>query len=151
MALGTFGEVMGFAAEMVKQTETIYKMIVQRVEDPSLKDLFQALLEEEQKNLSQIEKTRRENVTEMILEPITGLHQEDYLMGMEGMDRVQEGDFLKIALRLEEQEQRFFNDVSDRLPFPEVVRIFRKIAQKKGKSIDKLKAIGLNQSLSQSI
>ncbi len=23
-------------------------------------------------------KTRRENVTEMILEPVTGLHQEDY-------------------------------------------------------------------------
>ncbi len=29
-------------------------------------------------------KTRRENVTEMILEPVTGLQQEDYEIDLEG-------------------------------------------------------------------
>jgi hypothetical protein len=50
-------------------------------------------------------------------------------------------------LILEEREQRFFNDVSDKVPFPEVARIFRKMAQKKEKSLAKLRTLGLNQLL----
>lgn len=145
MELNTFGAIMGFASEMVRQAKESYKSLLQKVKDPSLKELLEALLEEEQKNHSLLEKTRRENVTEMILEPITGIHQEDYQMEKEEIERVQERDFSKIALMLEQREQRFFNEVSDKLPFPEVVRIFRKIAQKKEKFIAKLHTFCLNK------
>jgi len=63
------------------------------------------------------------------------------------MDQPQDVDLLKMALTLEEREQRFFSDVSDKVPFPEVVRIFRKVAQKKEKSLAKLRTPGLNQFL----
>jgi len=147
MALSTFGAIMGFAAEMIQQTETIYKTIIQEAKDPALKEALQALLGEEGKNHSLMEKTRRENVTEIILEPIAGLHQGDYEIEMKVMDQPQDVDLLKMALTLEEREQRFFSDVSDKVPFPEVVRIFRKVAQKKEKSLAKLRALGLNQFL----
>lgn len=147
MVLGTFGAIMGFAAEMIQQTETVYKTIIQKAKDPTLKEALQTLLEEEGKNHSLMEKTRRENVTEIILEPVAGLHQGDYKIEVKVMDQPQDVDLLKIALTLEEREQRFFNDVSDKVPFPEVVRIFRKIAQKKEKSIAKLRTLGLNQLL----
>jgi rubrerythrin len=147
MALSTFGAIMGFAAEMVRQTETIYKTMVQKTKDPALRETLEALLGEDGKNHSLMEKTRRENVTEIILEPIAGLHQGDYEIEMKVMDQPQDVDLLKMALILEEREQKFFNDVSDKVPFPEVVRIFRKIAQKKEKSLVKLRTLGLNQFL----
>ena len=76
MTLSTFGAIMGFAAEMVQQTETLYKTMVQKAKNPLLREALQVLLEEERKNYSLMERTRRENVTEMILEPIAGLDAE---------------------------------------------------------------------------
>jgi len=147
MALSTFGAIMGFAAEMVQQTETCYKTMVQKARDPILSEVLRGLLEEEGKNYSLMERTRRENVTEMILEPIAGLDQGDYEIEMKGMDQTKDADLLKIALILEERERRFFSEVSGKVPLPEVGRIFRKMAQKKERSLAKLKTLGLNQFL----
>ncbi len=147
MALSTFGAIMGFSAEIVQQTETFYKTMVQRAKDPILSEVLRILLEEEGKNYSLMEKTRRENVTEMILEPIAGLHQGDYEIEMKGMDQNKDVDLLKMALILEERERRFFSEVSDKIPLPEVGRIFRRMAQKKERSLAKLKTLGLNQFL----
>ena len=147
MALSTFGAIMGFAAEMVQRTETFYKTMVQRAKNPIVGEALQVLLEEERKNYSLMERTRRENVTEMILEPIAGLDQSDYELEMKGMDQTEDSDLLKMALILEERERRFFSEVSDKVPLPEVGRIFRKVAQKKERSLAKLKTLGLNQLL----
>jgi hypothetical protein len=106
---------------------------------------LKVLLEEAEKNYSLMEKTRRENVTEMILEPIAGLHQGDYEIEAEGMDQTKDVDLLKMVLTYEERERRFFSEVSDKVPLPEVGRIFRKVAQKKERSLAKLKTLGLNQ------
>lgn len=140
MELNTFGAIMGFAVEMIQQTVKFYQQLLTKTQDPSLKELFQSLLGEEQKNHALIEKTRRENVTEIILEPITGLHQKEYQIETKKLTSVQEADFLKIARMLEEREQRFFNDVSNKIPFPEVARIFRKLAQKKETALVKLRS-----------
>ena len=145
MTLSTFGAIMGFAAQMVRQTETLYKTMIQKVENPVLREALQLLLEEEGKNYSLMERTRRENVTEMILEPIAGLDQSDYEIEMKGMDQTEDSDLMKMALILEERERRFFSEVSDKVPLPEVGRIFRKVAQKKERSLAKLKALGLTQ------
>ncbi len=147
MALSTFGAIMGFAAEMVQQTEAFYETMIQKAQDPILREALQVLLEEEEKNYSLMEKTRRENVTEMILEPIAGLHPGDYEIEAKGMDQTKDVDLLKTALILEERERRFFSEVSDKVPLPEVGRIFRKVAQKKEGALAKLKTLGLNQSL----
>jgi len=147
MTLSTFGAIMGFAAEMVQQTEAFYETMIQKAKDPILREALQVLLEEEGKNYSLMEKTRRENVTEMILEPIAGLDQSDYEIEMKGMDQTEDSDLLKMALILEERERRFFSEVSDKVPLPEVGRIFRKVAQKKERSLAKLKTLGLNQFL----
>ena len=147
MTLSTFGAIMGFAAQMVRQTETLYKTMIQKVENPVLREALQLLLEEEEKNYSLMERTRRENVTEMILEPIAGLHADDYEIKTEEMDQSKDADLLKTALVLEERERRFFSEVSGKVPLPEVGRVFRKVAQKKEKSLAKLKTLGLNQLL----
>jgi len=147
MALTTFGAIMGFAADIVGETEETYKALVQKAKAPAFKETLQILLGEEKKNRSLMEKTRRENVTEMILEPITGLRQDDYEVSLTVQDRMEDADLLKAALLLEEREKKFFQDASLKVSLPEVARIFRKIVQKKEDNISKLQSLGMNQSL----
>ncbi len=144
MALSTFGAIMGFASEMIGSSLDIYKIAIGKAIDPNLKETLQALLKEEEKNYSLMEQTRRENVTEMILEPITGLRQEDYEMDVKLPDHTKDVDLLKVALALEEKEKKFFIDSSAKVPLPEVARIFRKVVKKKEENLSKLKSFGLN-------
>jgi rubrerythrin len=83
----------------------------------------------------------------MILEPITGLHQEDYEIDLKVTDQIEDADLLKAALAFEETEKKFFSDVSSKIPLPEVARIFRKLAQKKQENLAKLQSLALNQTL----
>jgi hypothetical protein len=140
MSLSTFGAIMGFAAEVVGQTEAAYKTLVQKAKNPTLKETLQSLLNEAGKNHSLMEQTRRENVTEMILEPITGLNQENYRIDLNVTASAEDVDLLKMALRLEERERKFFNDASSKLPLPEAARIFRKMAQKKEGNLERLRS-----------
>jgi hypothetical protein len=150
MTLTTFGAIMGFAAEITGQTAEIYKTLGQKAKDLGLREVLQALSAEGEKNHSLMEKTRRENVTEMILEPISGLHQEDYGIDLKVVDQMEDADLLRAALVLEEREKKFFDDVSIKVPLPEVARIFRKITQKKQRNLAKLQSLALNQTLKKS-
>lgn len=146
MALSTFGAIMGFAAEMVGQTRDTYKALIEKAKNQALKEALQELAVEKGKDHSLMEKIRRENVTEMILEPVTGLHEEDYELDLKGLMQKDDVDLLRVALILEEREKRFFQDASTKVPIPEVARIFRKISQKKEETLEKLQGLGLNQT-----
>lgn len=150
MTLTTFGAIMGFAAEIVRQSGNVYQVLLQQAGDPLLKETLQALSEEETKNYSLMEKTRRENVTEMILEPIAGLQKEDYEIDLKAGDRRDDADLVKTALLLMEREISFFGDASSKMPLPEVARIFRKIAQRRQEYLIKLQSFGLNRALKKS-
>jgi rubrerythrin len=150
MALSTFGAIMGFAADMIGQTKGTYETLVEKAKNPALRETLQAFLGEGGKNYSLMEKTRRENVTEMILEPVTGLHQEDYEVNPKMVDPMGDVDVLRVAVILEEREKKFFRDASSKVPLPEVARVFRKIAQKKEENLAKLQGLGLDQTLKKS-
>ena len=139
MALTTFGAIMGFAAGMVRRGQEVYQAAVQSAKDPALRDALQELLTEEGKNHSLMEMTRREHVTEMILEPITGLRQEDYEVEVDVPEQGGDAELLKIALSREEKERKFFSDCSAKIPLPEVARIFSKVVRKKESNLTKLR------------
>ncbi len=147
MALTTFGAIMGFAAEMAGKGAEAYKVLAQKAKDPTLRDALQALSEEEGKSHNLMIKARRENVTEMILEPVADLQQEDYEIDPKISELIDDVSLLKAALMLEERGQRFFRDASSKVPLPEVARIFRKAAQKKEESLTRLQNLGLDQTL----
>jgi rubrerythrin len=147
MALTTFGAIMGFAAESAGKAEEIYKVLAQKANDSTLKEVLQVLSEEEGKNHALMIKARRENVTEMILEPVTDLHQEDYEIDPKAANPTDDAGLLKAAVMLEERGKRFFQDASSKLSLPEVGRIFRKVAQKKEANLTKLQSLGLSQTL----
>ena len=147
MALTTFGAIMGFAAEIAEKTEELYGALAKKAHDPALREALEVLSAEEGKNHTLMIRSRRENVTEMILEPVAGLNQEDYEIAVDVSDPMEDTDVLKVALRLEERGKNFFRDGSSKVPLPEVARIFRRIAQKKEENLTKLQGLGLNRTL----
>ena len=144
MTLSTFGAIMGYAGDIVKQTEEAYRRLIPEAKNPALKQVLQDLAGEEKKNHSLMERTRRENVTEMILEPITGLHQEEYEVDLRGMAQKDDSDLVTVSLILEERARRFFSDASAKIPLPEVARTFRRLCQKKEENVAKLRSLGLH-------
>jgi rubrerythrin len=139
MELGTFGAVMGFAAQLVVQSADFYATASAATKNATLESLLQSLAQDARKDVATMEQTRRENVTEMILEPIAGLVREDYAIGLQppGAD----AEIVQTGLRLEERDQKFFRDASARVPLPEVARVFRKTAQRKEQNISRLRAL----------
>jgi rubrerythrin len=146
MTLSTFGAIMGFAAELVKQAEDHYRALALRARDSTLKEVLEALSSEEVRNHALMIRARRENVTEMILEPVSGLHREDYEMDAKVPDHREDAEIIRSALILEERGKKFFQDASAKVPLPEVARIFRKVAQKKEENLQRLQGLGLDKT-----
>ncbi len=150
MALSTFGAIMGFAAGITRQAADIYGVVAQKANDPVLKEVLLSFQKEEEKTHALMEMTRRENVTEMILEPVAGLHRADYEIDPKSLVQASDENLLKSALILEERERKFFYDASSKVSLPEVARIFRKIVKKKEENLLRLQGLGLNETLRKS-
>jgi len=134
---------MAFAAQSTRQTGEACGLLAQKTEHTALRQALETLSAEGVKNLALIEETRRLNVTEMILEPITGLREEEYRVGpMEAPAGSRAADLVKAALVYEERDRRFFQDASDKVPLPEVARFFRKMAKRKERNILLLRSLG---------
>jgi hypothetical protein len=146
MTLSTFGAIMGFAAELVKQAEDHYGALALRAKDNTLKEVLETLSSEEVGNYALMMRVRRENVTEMILEPVSGLRREDYEMDPNVPDHGGDAEIIRSALILEERGKRFFQDASVKVPLPEVARIFRKVVQKKEENLQRLQGLGLDKT-----
>jgi hypothetical protein len=141
MELGTFGAVMGFALQVVTQSAEFYETVGDRAKGPELKEVLKALQDGANRDRATMEQTRRENVTEMILEPIAGLRPEEYEVRIGEVAPEADAEILKTALLLEERDQRFFRDASAKLPLPEVARLFRKVAKRREENLAKLHAL----------
>lgn len=144
MSLSTFGAILGFAAEMVKYSRETYEGLVEKAKHPALREVLQSLWNEAGKHLVLMEQTRRENVTEMILEPIAGLERKDFEIDLDPSRCTEDHHLLELTLSLEERERRFFNEASEKIPLPEVSRVFKKIARKKEASINGLRSMSFS-------
>src|SRR5271157_981096 len=141
MALSTFGAIMGFAAEMVGQARLACEVLLEKAKNPELIELLHQLVTEEEKNQALMVRTRREHVTEMMLEPIAGLYKKDYDVHLNQAEQKDDADLLRVALMLQTREKRFFDDASAKVPLPEVARIFRKISKKKEENLARLQVL----------
>ena len=141
MELGTFGAVMAFASQVVAQSVAFYESACSVTPGSDLQAVLRSLADEGQRDQVTIVQARRENVTEMILEPIAGLRQQEYQVTVEEPAIGSEAAILGAALLLAERDYRFFTDSSAKLPLPEVARIFRRVAHRKEREVARLRAL----------
>jgi hypothetical protein len=125
--LGTFGAIMGFALELEGQAAAFYEAAARE----SLAARFDELAAGARKRQKRLERVRRENVSEMILESITGLEEATYRVELD--PEADEGGLRQQAIALEKATQRFYLDAGAKLPLKDVTRIFKRLARENGR------------------
>lgn len=123
MDLATFGAILSHALELEGRVAEFYKEGAQG----ELEQLFNSLAKGSEKRARRAERTRREGVAEMILEPITGINSEAYEVELESADAP--GERLEQAIALETASERFYSDASEKIPVREVARTFQRMAK----------------------
>lgn len=115
MQLGTFGAIISFALELEQQAASFYEG---QGRDKQAKNA--------RKRIKRLERARRESVSEMILESITGLDSDNYQPDLSGDQP---------ARALAENARRFYTDAAAKLPIKEVARLFRRLADDHAKQL----------------
>jgi len=131
MELGTFGALIGFAIELEVGAADFYERARRTECGEQGQETFAGLAGQASKHKAMLERARRENVAEMILEPITGLHREDYLVDLALGADMGLADVLARARELEERAHRYYNVAAEKVSLPEVKRIFKRLAARR--------------------
>ncbi|TFG30004.1 hypothetical protein EU527_15070 [Candidatus Thorarchaeota archaeon] len=117
MELGTFGAILKFAIDIEKEVIEFYRTAPTIQADQSLADLFEELVVRGERRIKTLERVRRENTTEMILEPITDFDSDTYSMKTIIPKHADEGVLREIASTIESTLENFYNTASKKIEF----------------------------------
>lgn len=133
MELGTFGAIISYAIELEEQAFNYYEKLKQT----GLSVITSQLLNGSQKRIDRILRIRRELVTEMILEPITGLDSGDFeFLIMVDLD---DAGLLDQAVHLENNLHNYYSNTASLIPMKEVERAFQRLAAENEKRVSYIK------------
>jgi rubrerythrin len=139
MDLGTFGAIMKFALEVETEVTRFYESAQGLAKAEDLAGVFGSLALRGEKRLRTIERIRRENVTEMILEPIVGLVSDAYQPTISIPEDVDDNKLTNIAREVEKKLNAFYNDAAAKLEFlSEVAYSFEILAEANDKANQRL-------------
>jgi rubrerythrin len=139
MPLENFGSILNFAEELESQDEVFYSSLAANPACAHHKALFEQFAADAKKNIKTIQRTRRENVTEMILEPIRDFTRAPYCEECQGADTMDASEALNSAKTLEERAERYFTEAAQKIKaLPEVARALKTIGKKHAAHLTKL-------------
>ncbi len=132
MPLINFGSIMNFAEELEVKDEQFYTAALNNPESASHKAAFEQILSDCMKNKKNIQRARRENVTEMILENISGFFREPFVLDAGDASGMNASQLLEMAQKLEERAERYYLEAAVKIKaLSEVARILKLVAKKR--------------------
>jgi hypothetical protein len=131
MELSAFGAIMEFALKRENEFKDIVEDALGREGLDPLKELLDGISRDARKNLKTLERTRRENINEMVIAPISGLEGDDYVFEAMSIDGMSAAEFARYAGEILERSISFFRDAADKVPIEEARRAFQRLAKKK--------------------
>ncbi len=142
MPLINFGSILNFAEEIETQNRDFYTAAAQNSESAECHDLFAQFVRDAQKNIKNVQRARRENVTEMILEQIRDFTRDSFCESYEGTDAMSAQQAIGTALKLEDRAVRYYGEAAKKLKaMSEVSRTLKMLAKKHIKYYNKLKEL----------
>jgi rubrerythrin len=140
MPLVNFGAILNFAETLEQDDIEFYRQAASASLAASWQDLFQAFAEGGRTLISLVQRTRRENVTEMILEPIRDFARDNYLAGAGNAHGMNPDHILDVSMVREHRAIRYYNDAAAKIrALPEVSRALKTMAKKRTKRLDELR------------
>jgi rubrerythrin len=139
MPLENFGSILNFAEELETQDQQFYSLVAANPQCTEYKEVFDQFAADAKKNIKTIQRTRRENVTEMILEPIKDFVRAPFCEECEGAAELTAVDALESARRLEERAERYYAQAAEKIKaLPEVSRALKIIGKKRTSHLHRL-------------
>ena len=132
MPLINFGSILNFAEELEQGDYDFYSILMQNSECIQDKEIYEKFSTDAKKNVKTVQRARRENVTEMILEPIVDFTRASYTIEYGNGETMNAPEALESASKLEERAERYYTEAAEKIKaLPEVARILKLLAKKR--------------------
>ncbi len=139
MPLTNFGAILNFAETVEKNDREFYRKTVSAAAAEPYRLMFEMFAGEGKKNVSLVQRTRRENVTEMILEPIRDFVRDGYQEAVADADDLDLEAILATAVVLESRAIRYYTDAAEKIrALPEVSLALKILAKKRAKRLGQI-------------
>ena len=143
MPLQNFGSILNFAEELESLDQRFYEAALTTRPAALQAQLFAELAAEAGKNVKTVQRLRRENVTEMILEPVQDFTRASFCEGCEEAAILTAAEVLKAAQRLEARAERYYIEAAGKLQaLSEVSRALKTLGKIRKARAAKLSAAG---------
>jgi hypothetical protein len=142
MPLQNFGSILNFAEEIESLDRQFYAAAGGNPACAGHKALFAQLEAEAARNVTNVQRIRRENVTEMILEPVKDFVRAPFCEACEGAAVMAPDQVLAAARRLESRAERYYAEASGKLKaLTEVSRALKLLGKARAARLAKLNAL----------
>lgn len=139
MPLTNFGSILNFAEDLEKQDQAFYEAAAANPACQANEDLFKAFAVDGKKNVKNVQRTRRENVTEMILEPSKDFTREPFITEVPDAAGLDAAGAVAAAQQLEERAERYYAEAAKKIKaLPEVARALKQVGKKRTAHLKKL-------------
>ena len=130
---------MKFAMDLESDALEFYKTCCEATQDTKLIGIFEGIISVVEKRMNILERVRRENVTEMILEPIKDLESDVFLLESITKQDFSNNLLIELAVRNEKKRQEFFETASEKIDFLiEAADAFERFAEQNQRNVDLL-------------
>ena len=132
MPLNNFGSILNFAEQLEQGDYVFYSTLIQNAECIRDREIYDKFSTDAIKNVKTVQRTRRENVTEMILEPIVDFTRASYIIEYGNAEAMNAAEAIESASELEKRAERYYTEASEKIKaLPEVARILKLLAKKR--------------------
>jgi rubrerythrin len=144
MPLTNFGSILNFAETLEKEDTALYTRLAAHDACADIKEMLELFIRDNKKNIQNVQRTRRENVTEMILEPVKDFTRAPYQDAVADADleNLDAARALSIVKRREQNAERYYSDAALKIKaLSEVSRALKTIGKKHTAHLKKLDTV----------
>jgi hypothetical protein len=144
MPLTNFGSILNFAETLETEDAALYARMAAQDGCADLKELLEQFIRDNKKNIQTAQRTRRENVTEMILEPVKDFTRTPYQGGAadDKPANLDTAGALRIIKRREQNAERYYTEAARKIKaLPEVSRALKTIGKKHTARLQQLNTV----------
>jgi hypothetical protein len=139
MPLINFGSILGFAEEMEKEQKAFFDDAAGNPALAAQHGLCRALAKTAGKRIKEVQRVRRENVTEMILETIQGFTRAPYVLEGVASQEMDDAAFTQKSRALIERALAYYEAAAEKLKGQaDVARALKVLAKQQTKDLKKL-------------
>jgi rubrerythrin len=141
MNLSTFSAILTFALDTEDRSIAFLEELIVRKDCLVVRPALEEIVQVKKKHRRTLETIRRENITEMILEPVRNLKTVDFPSEISQKEVKTLADGIQAVLAAEKMASRFLLTASEKLNLAEVAKALKKLQTAKEDLIEKIKKL----------